>query len=62
MISLGGGLPSSEYFPFERLDVKVPTPPHFSEKETKESGKLMRTGKYDVGEGTGVYGESMCRD
>lgn len=59
LISLGGGLPSSENFPFERLDLKVPMPPHFSEGETKESGVISTTGKYDVREGKSLYG--MCR-
>ncbi len=58
MISLGGGLPSSDYFPFEYIDVKVPKAPHFSEEETKESGVVMRAGKYDIKEGKDIYGES----
>lgn len=56
LISLGGGLPSSENFPFERMDIKVPLPPHFSEQETKESGVVSTTGKYDVSEGKSLYG------
>jgi aromatic amino acid aminotransferase I len=55
IISLGGGLPSSEYFPFERIDIKVPEPPHFSEQETKESGKVVSAGKYDFAEGKSLY-------
>ena len=56
MISLGGGLPSSEYFPFERIDLKVPTPPHFSEHETKETGMMASAGKHDFAEGKSLYG------
>jgi len=56
MISLGGGLPSSEYFPFERIDLKVPKPPHFSEKETEETGMTVSAGKHDVAEGKSLYG------
>jgi aromatic amino acid aminotransferase I len=56
MISLGGGLPSSDYFPFEYIDVKVPKAPYFSEEQTKESGVVMRAGKYDIREGKDVYG------
>ena len=55
LINLGGGLPSSQYFPFEYMDVKVPQPPHFSEQETKENGVVKRVGKYDIAEGKGIY-------
>ena len=56
MISLGGGLPSSEYFPFESIEIKVPTPPHFSEKETKVLGTVAKIGKHDATEGKSLYG------
>ena len=56
LISLGGGLPSSEYFPFEHIDIKVPVPPHFSEHETEESGIVKRAGKHDIAEGKSIYG------
>lgn len=59
LISLGGGLPSSEYFPFERIDIKVPNPPHFSEEETREFGVVMRTGKYDIAQGKSFYGKKF---
>ncbi|MCJ1309156.1 Aromatic/aminoadipate aminotransferase 1 [Agyrium rufum] len=55
MLSLGGGLPSSEYFPFENLSMKVPTPPHFSEKETKSSGLTFTAGKHDAAEEKSLY-------
>ncbi len=55
IISLGGGLPSSEYFPIEKLTVKVPTVPHFSEAETRDNGKTLEVGKHDVAEGKGAY-------
>jgi aromatic amino acid aminotransferase I / 2-aminoadipate transaminase len=58
LISLGGGLPSSEYFPFEHIDIKVPKPPHFSEQQTRERGTVLRTGKYDIAEGKSLYGGS----
>lgn len=57
MISLGGGLPSSEYFPFERIDLKVPTPPRFTEQETKETGMTVSAGKHDFAEGKSLYGQ-----
>ena len=61
LISLGGGLPSSEYFPFEWLEMKVPTPPHFSEHATKESGIVKRIGKHDIADGKSIYGETLSR-
>ena len=57
IISLGGGLPSSEYFPFEHIDIKVPTPPGFTPEETKESGTILHAGKHDIKEGKSLYGE-----
>ncbi|TDZ26347.1 Aromatic amino acid aminotransferase [Colletotrichum orbiculare MAFF 240422] len=48
LISLGGGLPSSAYFPFAELSVRVPTAPHFSESETISSGQVLTIGKYDT--------------
>ena len=58
LISLGGGLPSSQYFPFEHIDIKVPSPPHFSEQETRETGIVKRVGKRDQAEGKCIYGMS----
>jgi aromatic amino acid aminotransferase I len=55
MISLGGGLPSSDYFPFEHIEVKVPALGRFSEAETKETGELLRIGKHDVPEGKSTF-------
>ena len=55
MISLGGGLPSSQYFPFEEVTVKVPSAPHFSEEETRALGVIKRIGKYDIADGKGKY-------
>jgi aromatic amino acid aminotransferase I len=60
IISLGGGLPCSEYFPFDYVAVKVPSAPHFSEQEVKESGVTVKAGKYDVSEGHGVYDLSIA--
>ena len=39
---------SSEYFPFKSIDITIPTPPNFSERETAQSGQVARAGKYDV--------------
>lgn len=56
LISLGGGLPSPEYFPFEEISVKVPTPPGFSPHETQESGAVLTAKKGDVQAGRSLYG------
>lgn len=37
------------------MTFRVPTPPNFSEQATKESGSILRAGKYDASEGDGVY-------
>ncbi|TKA78114.1 hypothetical protein B0A49_01798 [Cryomyces minteri] len=60
LISLGGGLPSSEYFPFEELHIKVPSVGQFSEAETKDSGVLVSAGKYDLIEGNSIYDISVA--
>jgi len=57
IISLGGGLPSSEYFPIEHIDIKVPTPPGFTPEETQKSGTILHAGKHDIKEGKSLYGE-----
>jgi aromatic amino acid aminotransferase I len=62
-ISLCGGLPSSEYFPFEELAFEIPTSPAFHPSQTK----VLRGRKYDVAEGKSDidlsialnYGQSM---
>ncbi|KAL2674014.1 hypothetical protein Neosp_012460 [[Neocosmospora] mangrovei] len=51
MISLGGGLPSSEYFPWDELHFKVPPAGQFSEKDMHEHGILLKAGKHDQGTG-----------
>ncbi|KAL8818220.1 MAG: hypothetical protein Q9191_007987 [Dirinaria sp. TL-2023a] len=61
LISLGGGLPSSEYFPFERIDIKVPAPPDFSEAATKESGIVKSAGKRDIAEGKSIFGNDSWK-
>lgn len=55
LISLGGGLPSSEYFPFEELSVKVPVVGHFSEQETRESGVVITAGKHDLANDKSIF-------
>ncbi len=60
MISLGGGLPCAEYFPFQDISMTVPVVGKFSEVETKEHGTVVHTGKYDVSEGRGIYDLSIA--
>jgi aromatic amino acid aminotransferase I / 2-aminoadipate transaminase len=55
LITLGGGLPSCDYFPFERIDIKVPVAPHFSERETLETGVIRTAGKHDIREGKSLF-------
>ena len=62
-ISLCGGLPSSEYFPFEELAFEVQTSPEFVPSQTK----VVRGRKYDIAEDKSAidlsvalnYGQSM---
>ncbi|RPA81299.1 PLP-dependent transferase [Ascobolus immersus RN42] len=60
LISLGGGLPSSDYFPFENIGAKVPTIGEFSEEETRVTGQEMTIGKHDVKEGKSVFDLSIA--
>ncbi|KAI5786391.1 aromatic amino acid aminotransferase-like protein [Peziza echinospora] len=60
LISLGGGLPTSAYFPFHQLDVKVPTLGQFTEEETAETGSIMQIGKNDVREGKSAFDLSIA--
>ncbi|KAJ9648314.1 Aromatic/aminoadipate aminotransferase 1 [Coniosporium tulheliwenetii] len=48
LISLGGGIPTSEYFPFDSLMLKVPRVGHFSEAEAHASGMILESGKHDL--------------
>lgn len=60
IISLGGGLPCPEYFPFDSISMKVPKVPHFSELETKGSGEVVTMGKHDIAEKDAVYDLSVA--
>lgn len=54
IISLGGGLPCTEYFPIDSLSMKVPVPPHFTEEAVKATGATLTIGKHDVSEKPGA--------
>ena len=60
LISLGGGLPSSEYFPFDSLSAKVPTPPYWTEAETHTSGTTLVAGKHDLAYEKSIYDVSTA--
>lgn len=60
LISLGGGLPCSDYFPIGQIDVTVPTVPFFSEEETKKSGTILNCGKNDASEGKSPFDLSIA--
>ncbi|KAJ3543437.1 hypothetical protein NM208_g3577 [Fusarium decemcellulare] len=55
MISLGGGLPSSEYFPWDELHFKVPQVGHFSELDMHQHGVLIKSRKNDVATGESIF-------
>ncbi|KAH6659538.1 pyridoxal phosphate-dependent transferase [Truncatella angustata] len=59
LVSLGGGLPSAEHFPFDSMSFKIPLPPQFSEAATHASGKDVTIGKRDVVEKDGVFDLSI---
>lgn len=55
-ISLCGGLPSSEYFPFQELAFEVPTAPEFSPSQTT----IPRSRKHDVADGKSAFDLSIA--
>ncbi|KAL1311647.1 hypothetical protein AAFC00_001757 [Neodothiora populina] len=55
LISLGGGLPSSEYFPFDELSFKTAQVGHYTEKEVHEDGVMVTAGKHDLAEDKGLF-------
>lgn len=55
IISLGGGLPSSEYFPWDELHFKVPPVGQFSKQDLQERAVLLKAGKYDLGTGASIF-------
>lgn len=60
LISLGGGLPSSQVFPFAELSMKVPSVPDFDEEATLTGGQDVAIGKYDVRDKDGNYDLSIA--
>ncbi|KAK7941385.1 aromatic aminotransferase Aro8 [Apiospora aurea] len=52
LVSLGGGLPSSDNFPFESLSMQVPTPANKFSQHASDL-KEVTIGKHDVRDGVG---------
>ncbi|KAJ4263363.1 Aromatic/aminoadipate aminotransferase 1 [Fusarium torreyae] len=47
MVSLGGGFPSSQYFPVTEIMVRIPSAPSYSDAEAIRSGQVLSIGKHD---------------
>lgn len=59
MVSLGGGLPSADHFPFDSMGLRISSPPNFSEAATHASGKDVVIGKRDVVKKDSVFDLSI---
>ena len=55
IISLGGGLPSSEYFPFSELSFKAPIPGHFDGPDAEEFDVAVTAGKHDLANDKSIF-------
>lgn len=56
LISLGGGLPSSEYFPFDEINVKVPKLNHCLQQQNGHFDRdIMHAGMHDMAEGKSAF-------
>ncbi|KAI1109033.1 aromatic amino acid aminotransferase-like protein [Nemania sp. NC0429] len=60
ILSLGGGLPSSENFPIESLSLQVPHPPRFDKASTKTPSSSLTIGKHDIRDKDGVFDLSVA--
>lgn len=60
LISLGGGLPSDTFYPFDELSVKVPTVGQFDPQALKTSGQVITAGKHDAQEDKSLYDISIA--
>ena len=56
MISLGGGLPSSDYFPIQEMNLNVSRPVGGLEESCNESPLLINTTKDDIALGRSLFG------
>ncbi|EGE06330.1 amino transferase [Trichophyton equinum CBS 127.97] len=55
VISLGGGLPSQEYFPFHEISVKAPSPRQFADPAPANPECVFSSTKHDVADGTSDF-------
>ncbi|EGD88480.1 hypothetical protein H113_03418 [Trichophyton rubrum MR1459] len=55
VISLGGGLPSQEYFPFHEISVKAPSPRQFADPAPANPECVFSSTKHDVVDGTSEF-------
>ncbi|KAF4123733.1 aromatic amino acid aminotransferase I / 2-aminoadipate transaminase [Geosmithia morbida] len=60
LISLGGGLPSSEYFPYQSISMQVPTLGRESRGGHGSATETVAVGKHDVADGTSEYDLSIA--
>ncbi|KAI1429954.1 aromatic amino acid aminotransferase-like protein [Xylaria sp. FL1777] len=60
MLSLGGGLPSSDNFPIESISLQVPHPPLFDKASTETPESVATIGKYDIRDKDGVFDLSVA--
>ncbi|KAI7219701.1 aromatic amino acid aminotransferase 1 [Hortaea werneckii] len=60
LISLGGGFPSSEYFPFAELHMRVPSRGLYLEPEVLGFGSTLLSGKQDMQQGTSEFDLSVA--
>ncbi|KAH0555712.1 hypothetical protein GP486_006344, partial [Trichoglossum hirsutum] len=56
ILSLGPGAPSSQYYPFDDISLKIPSIGRFTEAEFMDSGVRVETRKYDMKESRSMYG------
>lgn len=55
LISLGGGLPSSEYFPYEEINFHIPSLKKSSQQNGHSSTEVVTAGKLDMAEDKSLY-------
>ncbi|KAK5624589.1 hypothetical protein RRF57_000305 [Xylaria bambusicola] len=55
MLSLGGGLPSSDNFPIESISMQVPQAPLFDKASTDIPESIVTVGKHDIRDKDGVF-------
>ncbi|KAI0401239.1 aromatic amino acid aminotransferase-like protein [Xylaria palmicola] len=60
ILSLGGGLPSSDNFPIESISMQVPYPPLFDETSMEALESNVSMGKHDIRDKDGVYDLSVA--